>query len=352
MPPPINPAASALKAVAPVVRERERPSTTPTSTTQPEMRAVRLESPIGPEGERDEWDEATDVGRITDVGEPPSYVGARDRVLFVRSDGAQAGQVWALEDFPCTLGRHTDNLVCVVDGGVSRRHARLCRDRDLYFVEDLGSSNGTFVRGKRVTRTPLQDGDLVQLGPRVAFRFSIVDRKEEKLLRDLYQSSTRDVLTGAYNRRHFDERLAAELAYAERHRTDLSVLLMDIDHFKAVNDTWGHAAGDRVLAHVARVAMGQIRAEDVFARYGGEEFVVLLRGIALAGAVRAAERIRASVEVLPAAADGHVISVTLSVGCASLREAPRLGSAQLLESADQRLYAAKRAGRNRVIFED
>ncbi len=160
------------------------------------------------------------------------------------------------------------------------------------------------------------------------------------------------MLTTAFNRRHFDERLHTEVAYALRHSSDVSVILFDIDFFKKVNDSHGHPAGDAVLRHVAKVAMNQLRAEDVFARYGGEEFAVLLRGIALAGCARAAERIRATVEVLPAAHERQAIPATLSGGCATLTECEPRSAAQLLALADERLYAAKESGRNRVVAFD
>jgi len=118
---------------------------------------------------------------------------------------------------------------------------------DDYVVEDLGSRNGTFVAGKRVTRGKLDHDVWLQFGPRVSFRFSLTDVREERLLRKLYESSTRDALTGAYNRLHFEERLRAEVAYAIRHRTPASLLLIDLDHFKRVNDTYGHPTGDEVL---------------------------------------------------------------------------------------------------------
>jgi diguanylate cyclase (GGDEF)-like protein len=169
------------------------------------------------------------------------------------------------------------------------------------------------------------------------------------LLRQLYESSTRDALTGAHNRVHFDERLRTELAYAVRHGTALSLALFDIDHFKRVNDTHGHLAGDQVLRHVARIAARQLRAEDMFARYGGEEFAVILRGIDLSGCVRVAERLRSTIEVLPTGFEKRVIPVTISVGCAMFDDAPERRGESLVARADSRLYAAKRTGRNRVV---
>ena len=158
------------------------------------------------------------------------------------------------------------------------------REDGKYFVEDLGSRNGTFLQGKRITRAEIRDDDWVQLGARVAFRFTLTDSRQEGLLRKLYESSTRDALTGAYNRRHFDDRLRAEIAFAVRHATDCALILLDLDHFKRVNDTYGHPAGDEILRHLAGVANRALRTEDVFARFGGEEFAVILRGASTRGA--------------------------------------------------------------------
>jgi diguanylate cyclase (GGDEF)-like protein len=194
----------------------------------------------------------------------------------------------------------------------------------------------------------LIDGDLIQFGSHVCFRYTHTDAMHEQLLRQLYESSTKDALTGAYNRRHFDERLRAELAFATRHRCELSLLILDIDHFKRINDTCGHLAGDAVLKHVAHTITKQIRGEDFFARYGGEEFALILRGISAKDALRAADRIRAVVGVMTTSYEGRLIPATISIGVASLAECPERAPADMIALADARLYEAKRAGRNRV----
>jgi diguanylate cyclase (GGDEF)-like protein len=291
----------------------------------------------------------TDLPRSTEVGEEPVHLAERDRALLLRMDGTEAGEVQSLEKDSLQIGRHPTTDIPVNDHGVSRVHARVYRLNGVHFVEDLGSRNGTFVQGRRVEHAVLEDGDTLQIGPRVLFRYSLVDRRQEQLLRQLYESSKRDALTGVYNRQHFEERVAAELSYAHRHRTPLSLVMFDLDHFKKVNDTYGHQAGDAVLRHVAAIVTQRLRTEDVFARIGGEEFVVVLRGIDVRAAARVGERMRVAVATKPAHFEGLQIPVSISVGCASATCCKEPTSEALVEVADRRLYAAKHGGRNRVV---
>jgi diguanylate cyclase (GGDEF)-like protein len=282
---------------------------------------------------------------------PPLVPMQVDRAVLLRMDGVQAGLTIGLEQFPFTVGRHPTNTLRVDEDSISRFHARIIKQGDDFIVEDLSSRNGTFVAGKRVTRAKLDHDGWLQFGPRVSFRFSMTDVREERLLRRLYESSTRDALTGAYNRLHFEERLRAEVAYAVRHRAQASLLLIDLDHFKLVNDTYGHPAGDAVLKRAAEACTRALRTEDVFARFGGEEFAVVLRGIELKGAARLADRLRQSLAAEIIEHDGHRIKVTLSAGCASMACCATPGPDELIGIADRRLYAAKAQGRNRIAFE-
>ena len=333
-----------------------------TATTKPEMPAVRpsVSSPLPPmpvQGrepfvsltEYDDDDEVTSVGRVTELGEPPPTPLIRDRALLIRMDGAHAGAVFRVSPEGFRIGRSRDTDFRIDDDGISRSHARIFQEGGEYFVEDLGSSNGTFVQGVRASVQPLEDGDVVHIGPRVCLRFALADENQEKLLRQLYRSSVHDSLTNAYNRQHFDERLQTELAYANRHRTAVSLVLFDIDHFKQVNDTYGHQAGDAVLCHLAGTVAPRLRTEDVFARYGGEEFAVILRGIDLPGAHRVGERLRTAVSASPPVFEGSLIPITISVGAASLMCTEDRNAAGLVAAADRRLYLAKNGGRNRVV---
>jgi diguanylate cyclase (GGDEF)-like protein len=184
-------------------------------------------------------------------------------------------------------------------------------------------------------------------------RFAITDDAEEELQRRLYESSTRDPLTRAFNRKYLSERMLAEMAHARRHKSELALLMFDLDRLKTVNDTHGHLAGDMVLRVVAAHVQRLIRVEDVLARYGGEEFAILVRSTALREAATLAERVRSTVAELRIAVQGGTLAVTTSIGVSTLADIPPdAGPTELVATADARLYRAKTAGRNRVCADE
>jgi two-component system cell cycle response regulator len=279
---------------------------------------------------------------------PPSMT--PDRPVLTLLSGVNAGQMFAVERQESVIGRAREAWVCIDAVGISRRHARVVRTAPAAFaVEDLGSTNGVFVNGVRVQRADLTPGDQVQIGSEVILRFGMIDAAEETLARQLFESSTRDALTGAYNRKYFTGRLDAEVAHAARYQVKLGLLLLDLDHFKKINDTNGHVAGDAVLRNVGLVVARLLRAEDVFARHGGEEFAVIARAIPRENLVRLAERIRKTVAASRVSWEAGELRVTLSVGVALFDERPAGGSTGLIELADGRLYRAKANGRNCVV---
>lgn len=273
----------------------------------------------------------------------------RQHGMLLRLDGQDCGQVLSLSAGRMVVGRSDGCDLVLSDASVSRRHARFVSEGDAFRVDDLGSSNGTYVNGVRVSQHRLREGDVVEFGGLACFRFMQMDERGASALRRLYESSVYDGLTGAFNRRYLDERLSSEIAFALRHGTECSLVMLDVDHFKAINDTCGHCSGDAVLRAVALCCMETLRAEDVFARFGGEEFAVILRGIDLGGARAVAERLRKSIRRLEIAVDGGPVRPTVSAGCALLRDCPESSARALLTRADERLYEAKRAGRDRVL---
>jgi len=273
----------------------------------------------------------------------------KNKALLRVVTGFNAGQVLTIESHETVIGRGRDAQVRMEDAGVSRAHTKIVQMPDgRFMVEDMGSTNGTFVRGKRIDRVEVRAGDQIAVGPNVVLSFALVDESEVKLEKQLFESSTKDALTKCFNRKYFIERLQSEVAYAIRHKTRLALVLFDLDHFKKVNDTHGHLAGDEVLRAVSGQVGKIIRSEDVLARYGGEEFVVVVRGIEHANVALLAERVRRTVEKTLVAWEGATLRPTISVGVASLEECPRPAGDAILALADERLYRAKSEGRNRV----
>jgi diguanylate cyclase (GGDEF)-like protein len=194
----------------------------------------------------------------------------------------------------------------------------------------------------------LRDGDKVQVGKTIILKFVFQDHLDESFQQHMYDSSMRDGLTKAFNKRYFEDRLERELRYALRHKTPLSLLFLDVDHFKKLNDQHGHLAGDRVLQGFAAAMQASVRSEDVFARFGGEEFAVIARGTKLEDALIFAERLRRRVEELVVPVDDVRLAVTASIGVAGVPEIPCQQAVELVAAADRAVYMAKARGRNRV----
>lgn len=271
--------------------------------------------------------------------------------VFTVAAGFEAGKVLVpTKDAIMTLGRAKECTFAFDDQSLSREHAIVMRAGGAYILKDT-STNGTFVNEQRLTTVAeLRDGDRVQLGTSTFLRFAFVDDQEEQGLRRVFEAAHLDGLTGVYNRKHLEERITAELAYAIRHDEPLSIIIIDVDHFKKVNDTMGHLAGDAVLKHMAGLLKKLLRPEDILARYGGEEFVVIARGTEIGQAVILAERLRTAVEAEVIPFDGKDIKITSSGGVASLACCGETKDrAALLGTADKRLYAAKTGGRNRIV---
>ena len=272
-------------------------------------------------------------------------------VLTVQA-GPEAGQVLALrQDEANTLGREEGECTMRFDDArLSRVHARIVAVNGEWMLTDQGSTNGTFVNDVRVEKpAQLADGDRVVLGGSVSLRFALVTEEERQALMRVYDAAVHDGLTGVLNRKALDQRLLAEIAFAVRHDAPLSVVLLDVDHFKAVNDTHGHPAGDAVLLEIAARLAGALRVEDVFGRYGGEEFLIVARDITLEQGAQLAERMRALIDSSPVVFEGTAIRVSASFGVASLACCATRDAPSLLATVDARLYAAKHAGRNRVV---
>jgi diguanylate cyclase (GGDEF)-like protein len=278
----------------------------------------------------------------------PPGPGERNAFVIVLS-GRSVGKMFKLPSGPVTIGRSLDADIRLDDEGVSRLHLRLDRaDEGPVELVDLDSTNGSYVNGDRVHRQSLGDGDRIQLGSVTILKFSYQDSLEEQFQQQLYESATRDPLTQSYNKRFFDEQLGKDFSHAHRHELTLSLLMLDVDHFKPVNDEHGHPAGDHVLQRLAACIMGSLRTEDAFCRVGGEEFAVIARDCPLSEAMLLAERIRRLVASTKFIYDGVTLPITVSIGVASYDRARHEEAGALVEESDRHLYAAKHAGRNRI----
>ncbi len=248
------------------------------------------------------------------------------------------------------IGRDPDVEISLPDPGISRRHARLKKTSKGFSLFDLQSRYGIFVDGQRLKSHTIRDGDRVQLSGETTIRIRYQDPKEIEILDRFYETSLKDKLTKVSNRRYFIRRLEQEIAYARRHRTRLTILLADLDHFKRINEEHGERVGDEVLKSVGRTLEDTVRFEDLCARYGGDEFIVLSRGFEAQDSQRFAERLRETLKRRHVQIDDILFRLTLSVGIAAFQVEDGLSLMELLARADAALHQAKRQGRDRVAL--
>ena len=294
-----------------------------------------------------DWDDETKISAKEELSRPTPK--DRDRAYLIVLAGASVGEMYKITNESTVIGRGQQADIQVIDEGISRRHAEIVHEGEAIVIRDLGSTNGTYCNGEKISNHQLSDGDKIQVGSTTILKFTFHDSLDESFQRQMYESALRDGLTKIFNKKYFLDRLESEFAYAVRHRTPLSLVMFDIDHFKRINDTHGHLAGDYALSTLAKAVSDTIRQEDVFARYGGEEFAVICRGIDLGGALAFGERIRRCVDAQAFIYNGVDIKVTVSVGVAAVPEVGMKEPQELIGAADDALYQAKRQGRNRVI---
>jgi diguanylate cyclase (GGDEF)-like protein len=289
-------------------------------------------------------DETTKVG-VPSVPSP----GREMTPCLVVLTGRSVGRIFKLVAHRYVIGRGLQADIQLDDDGVSREHARLVRyDNGVIALRDLSSTNGTFVNEKPITSSVLSDGARVQLGGTTILKFSFQDTVEEEFQQRLFDAATRDALTQAYNRRVFEEQLSRDFSFAKRHDAPLSLAFFDLDHFKEVNDRYGHLAGDAVLQQFAKLMMNGVRNEDLVCRIGGEEFAVLIRGTPLTQAIILCERLREAVAAAKFEIAQDPISMTVSAGVVSMDTSKHPSPEELVRETDKLLYEAKAAGRNRV----
>jgi diguanylate cyclase (GGDEF)-like protein len=269
-------------------------------------------------------------------------------VVFI---GHDSGKRHKLRAGSMTIGRSTRADITIEDDWASRIHCILHWKDDVFELEDRDSTNGTYVNTHKITRIQVPPGVPIQVGHSL-LKVEYKDEAEIQLEQNLQRSAFVDGLTGIYNRQYFMKRAAEEWAYARRHHLPLAVIMIDIDHFKLVNDTYGHQMGDFVLNRFASIINSNKRPEDVFARYGGEEFILLPRGdISVDGMRLHCERIRQTIETSEFAFGETLVRITVSLGFYFGQVTNGEGDPSIevfIGKADEALYRAKDLGRNRT----
>jgi len=269
-------------------------------------------------------------------------------VIFI---GKDSGRRHALKPGAATIGRSPQADITIDDDWASRVHCVIDWNGESFEIQDRESTNGTYVNTLKVSQTLVPPGVPIQVGHSL-MKIEFKDEAELQLERNLKRSAFIDGLTGIFNRQYFMKRAEEELSYARRHLDRVGIIMMDIDHFKLVNDTYGHQMGDFVLNRFASIISGNKRPEDVFARYGGEEFIILPRGeLNKEGMHRHCERLRQKIENSEFDFGQAQVRVTISLGF-HLAEIANGGHEtaldQLIGKADEALYRAKELGRNRT----
>ena len=260
--------------------------------------------------------------------------------------GEELGRRIEVGTEPVDVGRSASCRVRLDHESVSRRHCQIWFDGRVFRLRDMGSTNGTLLNDAVVDEAELRHGDRLQVG-RTVLRFIVGDDVEAQYHEEIYRLMTTDGLTGLHNRRFFDEALERELSRCRRHGRRLSVISLDVDYFKLINDEYGHLAGDDVLRQLGQLLGASVRHDDVVARTGGEEFTLLAPEVGLEGAAEIANKLNRLVAEHRFEVDGVQVPVTVSSGVAEWSE-ELAGAEELVGAADEKLYQAKRGGRNRV----
>jgi diguanylate cyclase (GGDEF)-like protein len=299
----------------------------------------------------DDYQEGGTLILARPLGSPEEKKAPRGEACLVNlhPPGPDIGRRIPLVNSQYIVGRDSEAGFVVSRSSVSRQHARLyVDDHGSWWVEDLNSTNGTFVNEQRIRNQQLNDADQVRFGDAI-YKFLSGSNIESAYHEAIHNMAIQDGMTGIHNKRYFIEFLEREIAVASRHGHPLTLVMFDVDHFKKVNDTFGHLAGDAVLKELAYRIRPRIRREDLFARYGGEEFACVLPSTPLPGGILFADQLRQLIEARPCAFENHTIPFTISVGVTTLHHETGVDPAALIKRADENLYAAKRGGRNRVV---
>jgi len=244
------------------------------------------------------------------------------------------------------IGRDDEAHLSIADDSASRFHCELTFKETGWFIKDLSSTNGTYVGGHLIDSALLRDGDIIKVGATI-FKFLSSQNIEAAYHEEIYALTITDGLTQLYNRRYLEDFMEREMSRCRRHGRPMTIMLFDIDGFKAVNDRFGHLSGDHVLRSIGDKLGRRIRREEALARLGGDEFVVVLPETNLEDALKFAEIIRKSIELMPIIFDGWKIPITVSIGIGQYQSEMN-SVADLIADADAALYRAKAKGANQI----
>ncbi len=237
----------------------------------------------------------------------------------------------------------------LADDFSSRRHASFRWQGNDCFVVDLGSTNGTYVNDVRITQQQLKTGDQIRIGSHI-FKFLFSDHVETMYHEAVFEMMTVDALTQTYNRRYFDDVFQREVTRSVRHERSLGLLMLDIDHFKELNDSYGHLIGDELLSALCKRITSRIRCDELFARIGGEEFAIAVVEITDGELKKLGTNICQLVHEAPLLTSRGEIELTLSIGGAYTAGGTPITTKDLFEVADKNLYRAKQSGRNQFCI--
>lgn len=270
---------------------------------------------------------------------------------LIQISGRETGRPFNLSGGNLKIGRDADCGIYLDDPHISRHHAEIFKANDgRISIRDLQSTNGIFLNGQKVAEATLNDGDKILIGTRLYFRFCYQDSVDQNYQQSMFKAANIDALTQLYNRKYFLDVLSKEFSFSRRNNQPLSLLMMDIDYFKKVNDTYGHPAGDLVLKTVGQILIRSLRMENVACRYGGEEFAIILRNARPEHAMLVAERVRTLISQEVISYLTKTIPITVSIGVATLEGDNFDTMDDLIRKADEHLYEAKEHGRNRTIL--
>ncbi len=285
---------------------------------------------------------------VTAPDRPISSTSRDACLVHIYPTGPNMGSRYALGNTPLVIGRGSDSDIRINDHSVSRRHARVQPGAEGHYAVDLQSTNGTFVNDVPATMQKLKDGDYLRVGNCI-YRFLDGGNVEAEYHEEIYRLTIIDALTEIYNKRYLMDFLDRELSRSARYHRPLALILFDIDHFRAINEEYGHLGGDFTLRELSACVRSITRREELFARYGGEEFVLVLPECTLAAAMVVGERVREMVKSHLFQFEGRSFHITISLGVAVTSGEETLTPTELIRRADDKLYQAKHGGRNRVI---